>query len=69
MKKIIFLLLIAALTAITASAEPANPTPVNVTQPDGTTLQLRLVGDEFYHFNTPSMATPSSTLTVHGSMR
>ncbi len=52
MKKIIFLLLIAALTAITASAEPANPTPVNVTQPDGTTLQLRLVGDEFYHFNT-----------------
>ncbi len=42
----------AFLTAILASAEPANPTPINVTQPDGSTLQLRLVGDEFYHFNT-----------------
>ncbi len=51
MKKISFLLM-AFLTAILASAEPANPTPINVTQPDGSTLQLRLVGDEFYHFNT-----------------
>ena len=39
-------------TAILASAEPANPTPINVTQPDGSTLQLKLAGDEFYHFNT-----------------
>lgn len=51
MKKIL-LLLAAFLTAIMASAEPANPTPINVTQPDGSTLQLKLVGDEFYHFNT-----------------
>ncbi len=51
MKKITFLLM-AFITAIMASAEPANPTPVNVAQPDGTTLQLKLVGDEFYHFNT-----------------
>ena len=48
--------MIAALTAIIASAEPANPMPVNVTQPDGTTLQLRLVGDEFYHFKHLSVA-------------
>jgi len=42
-----------ALTiAIVANAEPANPTPITVTQPDGTSLQLKLVGDEFYHFNT-----------------
>lgn len=42
-----------ALTiAITASAEPANPTPITVIQPNGEKLQLRLVGDEFYHFNT-----------------
>ncbi len=40
--------------AITASAEPANPTPITVAQPNGETLLLRLVGDEFYHFNTTS---------------
>ena len=51
MKKII-LFLMAITLAITASAEPANPTPVSITQPDGTTLMLKLVGDEFYHFNT-----------------
>lgn len=42
----------ALITAIMASAEPANPTPITVIQPDGTSLQLKLVGDEFYHFNT-----------------
>ena len=51
MKKIT-LLLMALIVAITASAEPANPTPITVEQPDGTKLQLKLVGDEFYHFNT-----------------
>ena len=51
MRNLSFLLL-ALITAIMANAEPANPTPVNVTQPDGSTLQLVLVGDEFYHFNT-----------------
>lgn len=51
MKKITFLLM--ALTiAIMASAEPANPSPITVKQPGGTSLQLKLVGDEFYHFNT-----------------
>ncbi len=51
MKKIMFLLM-ALMTAIMASAEPANPMPINVVQPDGSTLKLKLVGDEFYHFNT-----------------
>ena len=51
MKKL-FLLLVFFTIAIVASAEPANPTPITVTQADGTTLQLCLVGDEFYHFNT-----------------
>ena len=51
MKKLTFLLM-AFIIAITASAEPANPTPITVTQPDGEKLQLKLVGDEFYHFNT-----------------
>lgn len=51
MKKLSFLLM--ALTiAIVASGEPANPIPVSITQPDATKLQLKLVGDEFYHFNT-----------------
>ncbi|MBQ9585127.1 MAG: M6 family metalloprotease domain-containing protein [Muribaculaceae bacterium] len=51
MKKLTFLL-VAITIAIAASAEPANPTPITITQPDGTKLQLRLLGDEFYHFNT-----------------
>lgn len=33
----------------TAFANPANPTPVDVKQSDGTQLTIRLVGDEFYH--------------------
>lgn len=53
MKKL-SLLLMALAVAIVASAEPANPMPITVTQPSGETLQLRLVGDEFYHFNTTS---------------
>lgn len=51
MKKLSFLL-VALTIAIVASGEPANPIPVSITQPDGTKLQLKLVGDEFYHFNT-----------------
>ena len=34
---------------LTASAVPAHPRPVEVTQSDGTRLTIRLVGDEFYH--------------------
>ena len=33
-------------------AEPAHPQPFTVTQPDGSSLTLKLVGDEFYHYNT-----------------
>lgn len=40
-----------ALCAVTASAVPACPVPGTVTQPDGTTLTVRLVGDEFYNYN------------------
>lgn len=53
MKKL-FLFLMAFIVTIMANAEPANPTPITVTQPGGETLQLCLVGDEFYHFNTTS---------------
>ena len=51
MKKVYALLLV-AMAVVGAMAAPADRTPVRVTQPDGTTLTLRLVGDEFFHYNT-----------------
>ena len=51
MRKLSFLLM-AAIVCIIAQANPANPGLVQVPQPDGTLLTIRLVGDEFYHFNT-----------------
>lgn len=51
MKKVYALLLV-AMAVVGAMAAPADKTPVRVTQPDGTTLTLRLVGDEFFHYNT-----------------
>ena len=40
---------IMAGAAATASAKPAVRTSEKVTQPDGTTLTIRLVGDEHAH--------------------
>ena len=51
MKKNI-LLLVVGLLCLTARAIPADPTPVKVNQPDGTTLTITLHGDEFFHFTT-----------------
>lgn len=51
MKKIA-LLLICLMAVFRASAVPAYPYPVTVTQPDGTTLEIQGHGDEFYHFTT-----------------
>ena len=36
--------------SIDIQAVPAYPYPVEVRQPDGTVLTLRLRGDEFHHF-------------------
>ena len=41
-----------ALLCLIAQAVPADPTPVKVTQPDGSTVTVRLHGDEFFHFTT-----------------
>lgn len=38
------------LSTLTAMAIPADPTPVRVTQPDGSSVTLRLHGDEFFHY-------------------
>ena len=46
------LLFTLVLTGLSMMAMPADPTPNKISQPDGTTLTLRLLGDEFYHFNT-----------------
>lgn len=51
MKKFLFVLM-SMMAVVGAMAAPADKTPVRVTQPDGTTLTLRLVGDEFFHYNT-----------------
>lgn len=42
--------MIACLFTIAASALPSRPGTFTVTQPDGTVLTLRLVGDEHFHY-------------------
>ena len=46
------LLLAALLNVCAAMAVPAHKGTVKISQPDGTILTLRLVGDEWVHFNT-----------------
>lgn len=40
------------LLGVVCWAIPADKTPITVTQSDGTTLTMKLVGDEFFHYNT-----------------
>jgi M6 family metalloprotease-like protein len=47
LKLVTFLVCIASIQ--TLYARPALRTPINVVQPDGTTLKVRLLGDEFGH--------------------
>ncbi|MBQ7690073.1 MAG: M6 family metalloprotease domain-containing protein [Muribaculaceae bacterium] len=51
MKKL-FALLACLATVVALRAIPAHPRPVNVAQPDGDSLTVTLVGDEFYHYYT-----------------
>ena len=53
MKKI-FMFIALGLLYLAGQAIPADPRPVQVTQPDGTTLTITLHGDEFFHFTTTS---------------
>ena len=49
MKKI-FTLFVAILATLATYAVPARPGWQTKTQPDGTTIEVQLVGDEFYHY-------------------
>ena len=51
MMKSVCVLLLMIAGAMSASAIPAHPRPVDIKQSDGTTLTLKLVGDEFHHYS------------------
>ena len=53
-KKLTMIALAMLLTSASALARPATKGIVNATQPDGTTVGLRLIGDEYHHYNTTS---------------
>ena len=59
LKKFLCVFLFVVFSVLTASAIPAHPKPVDVTQSDGSSLTIRLVGDEFYH---RTMTTDGYTL-------
>lgn len=52
MKRLLLSAAVALLTTLSATAIPAHKGTFTVQQPDGTTVTLRLVGDEYLHFNT-----------------
>ncbi len=52
------LLLLLLLFSTQLKAVPAFPFPKTITQPDGTTLQLTLKGDEFFHYYATSDGIP-----------
>lgn len=52
MKKKLILFLLACLTSVATWAVKADPTPVTITQPDGTKLTIMLNGDEDLHWYT-----------------
>ena len=48
--KRLLMLFATGLLWVSLWAVPADPTPIQVTQPDGTKLTIKLHGDEFFHF-------------------
>ena len=57
MKKLL-LLAVLFTAAASAFAVVANPNPIQVTQPDGSVIEVKLVGDEFHHYYTRLDGTP-----------
>lgn len=59
MKKVFISLCASALLGINSlSAIPARSIPQTVTQPDGTEITVRLVGDEYYHYRVTTDGIP-----------
>ena len=52
MKKTILAILAFILLSVSARAVPATPKPVKYRQPDGSVIEIRLHGDEFYNYTT-----------------
>ena len=52
MRKLFLTLVAVLLTTFSAYAVPSQGNLVKVKQPDGTVLTIRLIGDEYLHFNT-----------------
>ena len=52
MKRLTIIAILMLLGVASMMAVPAYPKPVDVKQPDGTTVTLQLRGDEFLHFTT-----------------
>ena len=57
MNKTILLLLTFFVSVFTAMAVPAHKGKVSVKQPDGSTVTIRLHGDEYMSFTTTSRTT------------
>jgi hypothetical protein len=47
-----FLFLVAAVVAMTSLAAPADRRPRTLAQPDGDSITVRLLGDEYYNYYT-----------------
>ena len=54
MKKVILFAILICLVVQYINAIPANPKPREIKQPNGTSLTVRLIGDEYFHYITTS---------------
>ena len=52
MRRVSTILVMLTIITVSIMAIPANKKPIQVTQPDGTTVTIQLHGDEWLHFNT-----------------
>ena len=58
MKRYFISLVVSLLCSVSLWAVVASPEPIEVTQPDGTTITVKLVGDEFHSYYTTLDGTP-----------
>lgn len=58
MRRYLFSLLAALVCSASVHAVVASPDPVEVKQGDGTTITVKIVGDEFHHYYTTLDGTP-----------